>query len=72
MDQPIKTLSTAELAHLLGLQQALEATQRERDAFVRFLANQHGVQAETWELNLGAGAWVPVRKAKPGPVAEEP
>lgn len=53
-----KPLSTAELAHLLSLQQTLEAAQRERDAFVRFLANQHEVQAEAWELDLGAGAWV--------------
>jgi hypothetical protein len=67
-----KPLTTAEHAHLLGLQQAVDAATNERDAFVRFLANQHGTNAQTWQLDLGSGAWVPVEKAKPGPMVEEP
>jgi hypothetical protein len=67
-----KPLTTAEHAHLLGLQQAVDAATSERDAFVRFLANQHGTNAQTWQLDLGSGAWVPVEKAKPGLMVEEP
>jgi hypothetical protein len=67
-----KPLTAAEHAHLLGLQQAVDTATNERDAFVRFLANQHGTNAQAWQLDLGTGAWVPVEKAKPVPVVEEP
>lgn len=53
-----KQLTTAEHAHLLTLQQAAEAALRERDTFVRFLASQHEVKPDEWELDLGQGAWV--------------
>lgn len=63
-----KPLTAAEHAHLLSLQQAVDAATNERDAFVRFLANQHGTNAQEWQLDLGTGAWVPLEKAQPGPV----
>ena len=59
-----KQLTTAEHAHLLTLQQAAEAALRERDTFVRFLASQHEVKPEEWELDLGQGVWV--EKKSPG------
>lgn len=63
-----KPLTAAEHAHLLSLQQAVDAATNERDAFARFLANQHGTNAQEWQLDLGTGAWVPLEKAQPGPV----
>ena len=64
MTQTPKTLTTAEHAHLLGLQQAVDAAMRERDVFVRFLASQHEVTPDGWNLDLGTGAWV--AKETPG------
>ena len=63
-----KPLTAAEHAHLLDLQQAVDAATNERDAFVRFLANQHGTNAQEWQLDLGSGAWVPLEQAQPVPV----
>lgn len=60
-------LTTAQHAHLIALQQAVDAAIRERDGFVMYLGTEHGVTAQTHTLDLATGEFVPVENKNPDP-----
>lgn len=55
-----KRLTTAQHAHLLTLQQAVENAIRERDGFVQYLSVEHDSDARHYSLDLGLGEFVPL------------
>ena len=63
----LKPLTPAQHAHLLGLQQAVDAALRERDGFLRYLAAEHAVDPAQWSLDLATGHWEPVTRQKETP-----